>query len=214
VSAALDAQLLSYLRNQPTPDAAALSQLPKEDRELISAVMDALVNLRATVRADPNSPYSSKVRPLVELSDRLRRADLKVPALVLCSEVRAFGQYRPVPAPALSSTMGTTPLLYYEVANFTSVQQGGAGGNGGGGGEQWTTRLSQQLTITNDRNLVVWQSPVQVITDTYRSKRTDFFVTAKLSLPVFPAGRYTLKLTLTDLNSTQLTEAVEGVESK
>jgi hypothetical protein len=205
VSAALDAQLLNYLREKPAPDAAALAALPTEDRELISAVLDALVNFRAGVRADPNATYAAKSRPLADLADRVRlKSDLAVPVLTFASAATGFGVYEPSPA-TLSPRGNTSAILYYEVANFTSRLNDR---------KLWETRLTQQFTLFDATGKQVWQDRLQSITDTCRNRRTDFFMGLPLRLPAVPAGKYTLKLTLTDLNVGRVAEGVLAVESK
>lgn len=205
VSAALDGQLLAYLKDQRVPNPAALSSLPPEDSEIVSAVVDALVNFRQQVRNDPNLMYSTKVKPLADLAERMRnRADLAVPVMQFCSEIRFFGIYDPVP-PVLSSRSETRTFLYYEVANFTSRF---------GENRMWQTQLSQQLVLYDASGRVVWQDRLQSLADNCRSKRNDFFVKCPLRLPPMPPGKYVLKLTLTDMNVGRVTEASLPLESQ
>jgi hypothetical protein len=205
VSAALDAQLLAYLQEKPVPDPAALAELPAEDRELISAVMDALVNLRATVRSDPNAMFAAKARPVAELSERLKlRSDLSVPVIAICSDIRSFGVYEPAPQ-VLSPRGETNTRLYYEVANFMPRYTDK---------RMWETRLQQQLTLFDVAGRAVWSDKMQAITDLSRNRRQDFFIQSPLRLPPVPAGRYTLKATIQDLNASRVAEAVLAFESK
>lgn len=206
VPSILDGQLLAYLKDQPTPNVAALSGLPAEDREIISAVMDALVNFKLTMKADPNAMYAAKVKPLADMSERLRtRADLNVPVMTFCSDIRFFGIYDPVPA-MLSSRSDTRTYLYYEVQNFTSRFTTDT--------RMWETRLTQQLVLYDASGRVVWQDRVQSLVDNCRSKRNDFFVRSQLRLPPVAAGRYLLKLTLTDLNVGRVTESTLPVDCR
>src|SRR4051812_37592536 len=97
VSANLDYQLLLFLRDEPVPQLAAITALPTEDRELVSAVMDGLSNLRSTLHSDNNMLFSRKIRPITDLSDRLKQqADLTIPTLALCTKVEGFGRYDPI----------------------------------------------------------------------------------------------------------------------
>jgi len=80
VWAHLDFQMLQFLRDKPTPQLDMLAPLAAEDRELIASVMDGLSNFRNAIRADNNMLMSRKVRPFLELADRLRaQADLIIP---------------------------------------------------------------------------------------------------------------------------------------
>src|SRR4029453_11397434 len=93
-------QLIVFLRDDPVPQLSAISSLPTEDRELVSAVMDGLLNFRATLRSENNILLSRKVRPLTELAVRLRtQAELSIPSLVLCTKVEGFGRYEPIDPP-------------------------------------------------------------------------------------------------------------------
>lgn len=205
VSAALDAQLLAYLKGQPVPDAAAIAALPTEDRELVSAVIDSLVNFRAGVRAEPNADYATKVRPLAEMGDRLKtRSDLSVPVFVPNADVRSFGIYTPQPA-VLSSRVETQLRMYYEVANFTSRFTDK---------RVWETRLGQQITLYDGAGHAVWQDKMETWNDTCRNRRNDFYIATALRVPGVPPGRYTLKVTLTDLNVGRVAEAVSVVEAR
>ena len=52
--------------------------------KLIAAVIDGLINFRNGLRQDNNMLLSRKVRPLLEMADRLRsQADLKIPVIAL-----------------------------------------------------------------------------------------------------------------------------------
>src|SRR5207244_2470832 len=80
LSAHLDDQLLRFLRDESVPDLNALASLPSEDRELLTALLDGLSNFRSLIRAENNLLVSRKIRPLLEMSDRLRnQADLAIP---------------------------------------------------------------------------------------------------------------------------------------
>jgi hypothetical protein len=205
VSAQLDSALLSYLKEEKTPDAVKMAALPAEDREMISAVMDALVNLRAGVRADPNAPYQERVRPLGEMADRLRtRGDLSLPALKLTSSVSSFGVYEPIPA-ALSMRAETAAVVYVEVANFMSRlnERGG-----------YETRLTSTLSLYNSAGRAVWSSKPATVNDLCRNIRKDFFVPTVVRIPPMPVGKYKLKATVTDVNSNQVAERVLELESR
>lgn len=205
VSAQLDAALLAYLREEPSPNAAAIAGLAQEDREIIAAAVDALVNFRAAVRSDPNLMYAARVRPFAELSDRLRlRSELAVPVVAMASRVDSFGVYEPMPQ-VISTRSETVTVLYTEVANFTSrlTEQ-----------RQWETRLSAELGLFDAGGRRVWSFRPPLKVDLCRNRRTDFFISYLVRIPPQPAGRYVLKVTVTDENVGRVAEGLMPLESK
>lgn len=205
VSAQLDAAILAYLREEPSPNAAAIAGLPQEDREIISAAVDALVNFRAGVRTDPNLMYSARVRPFAELSDRLRlRSELAVPVVAMTSRVDSYGVYEPMPQ-VISTRTETVTVLYTEVANFTSRLTET---------RMWETRLSAELGLFDASGRQVWSYKPPLKVDLCRNRRTDFFVSSLVRIPPQPAGRYVLKATVRDENVGRVAEGLLALESK
>ena len=200
VWAHLDYQLLQFLRDKPTPQLDALAPLAAEDRELVAAVMDGLTNFRNAVRADNNMLLSRKVRPLLELAERVRaQADLIIPTMTLCTRVDGFGVYEPV-EPARFTAMKEHPVIVYcEVQNFASHQNA----NG-----MWETKLSQECVLYTETGLPVWQDKTENIPDLARQLRHDFFVVKKTKFPAnITIGRYILKVTIVDQQANRVTEA-------
>ncbi|MFN4243944.1 MAG: hypothetical protein ACK4PI_12005 [Tepidisphaerales bacterium] len=205
VSAQLDAALLAYLREEPTPNASAIASLPQEDREIIAAAIDALVNFRAGVRSDPNMMYAARVRPFAEMSDRLRlRSELAVPVVAMASRVDSFGVYEPMPQ-VISPRSETVTVLYTEVANFTSRLTET---------RQWETRLSAELGLFDASGRRVWSFRPPLKVDLCRNRRTDFFISYLVRIPPQPPGRYVLKVTVTDENVGRVAEGLLPLESK
>src|SRR2546423_8857004 len=115
----LDFQLLHFLRDEQTPQLDALTTLPLEDRELIATVMDGMTNFRNTLRADGNTLLSTKVKPLLELADRLRsQADLTIPVATLCTRVDGFGVYEPIDPLRFDAGKEHLAIVYCEVEEF------------------------------------------------------------------------------------------------
>src|SRR5690606_7958651 len=95
----LEYQLLRYIEGKQVPELGTLASLTKEDQEIVTAVIDALSNYRSNLRADSNLLLSRKIKPLMDLSDRLRaQADLEIPTVQLCRRVDGFGVYEPLEA--------------------------------------------------------------------------------------------------------------------
>jgi hypothetical protein len=200
VWAHLDFQMLQFLRDKPTPQLDVLAPLAAEDRELIASVMDGLTNFRNAIRADNNMLMSRKVRPFLELADRLRaQADLIIPTMTLCTRVDGFGVYEPV-EPARFTAMKEHPIIVYcEVENFASHQNGN---------KMWETKLSQEVVLYTETGLPVWQDKTENIPDLARNRRHDFFVVKKTKFPAnITIGRYILKVTIVDQQANRVTEA-------
>ena len=201
----LDFQLLQFLKDKPTPQLDSLAKLPTEDRELVASVMDGLTNFRNALRADNNMLMSRKVKPLLELADRVRaQADLTIPAIALCTKVDGFGVYEPI-EPARFTAMKEHPVIVYcEVENFASHQNDK---------KLWETKLSQEVVLYTETGLPVWQDKTQTIPDHARRRRHDFFIVKKTKLPGNVAiGRYLLKVTIVDQQANRVAEATVPVQ--
>ncbi|MGA2583641.1 MAG: hypothetical protein ABSG31_10225 [Tepidisphaeraceae bacterium] len=203
----LDYELLRFVRDEPTPDLSAISQLPAEDREILAALLDGLNNFRDNARADSNPMLSTKIQPLLEMADRLRsQAELTIPTIALCTDVHSYGVYTPLDSPRMGAGKENPVVVYCEVGNFTSVRDDQ---------NMWQTRLREELVLYTDTGLAVWpeKSNAEVFVDQSRNRRHDFFVARKIVLPSeLTIGRYLLKVTLTDEQSNRVVEATTPVE--
>ena len=200
VSAHLDYQLFMFLRDEPVPNLSAMSSLPAEDRELITSFMDGMSNFRNAIRADANMLLSRKVRPLVDMADRLRsRADLSIPTIVLCRKVEGFGRYEPIEPARFVAGKAHPVIIYCEVENFTSQLNDG---------KMWETKLSQDAVLYTENGLPVWSNRDEAFTDLARNRRRDFFVVKLVTLPDnLVIGRYLLKVSIVDQQSNRVAEA-------
>jgi hypothetical protein len=194
VSAQLDWQLYQFVHDEPVPDLPGLAPLNAEDRELLSAVLDALSNFNNAVRADPNLLLSRKVRPFLELADRLRnQAELVIPTIELCTRVTGFGVYDPIKPARFTAGKTTKIILYCEVENFASELNAD---------KQWETRLSQDVVLYTEQNgLEVWRDKTanKQVVDQSRNRRHDFFLAKVIELPAnLTIGRYLLKVSVVD----------------
>ena len=200
LAAQLDFQLLQLLRGQQVPQLDTISDLPAEDREVLSALMDALANFRAGVH-DDNLMLSRKIRPLIELADRLRtQASLRVASAALCSRVEAFGKFDPIPADRFLAGYKHSVIVYCELENFTSRLNGR---------NLWQTDLTHEAALYNDRGQrMLPAEKKEPVTDVSRNRRRDFFVVRQMTLPAtLAAGRYHLVVTICDQQAQRVTEA-------
>lgn len=195
----LDYQLSLFLKDESVPRAADTSQLTSEDREVLTAILDGLTNFRTNVRNDSNLLMGKKIRPLVDMTDRLRaRADLQIPNAALCSEVRGFGLYTPVEPPRFEVGVARNVVVYCEVENFSSQLTDKS---------QWETKLTQDLVLYSETGLPVWNEKTTVFSDACRNRRRDFFLVKKIAIdPRLPIGRYMLKISVMDQNANRVAE--------
>ncbi|HZZ42186.1 MAG TPA: hypothetical protein VFE58_04555 [Tepidisphaeraceae bacterium] len=202
-AANLDYQLVRFLRDEQAPDLAALSGLPADDREAISALVDGLTNFRAGLRGDPNGMSSKKVRPLLDMADRLRtQNDLQIPTMALCMAVKGYGLYDPIQTPFREGRENPA-LLYCEVNGFASRP---------GDGNMWETKLTEDVVLFKGENQVWKKTKVDEIIDRCKNRRHDFYVMNRIQFPAtLPAGAYTLKVTIIDEIGNRVAEAMTPV---
>ncbi|MGD0541568.1 MAG: hypothetical protein ABSB33_08625 [Tepidisphaeraceae bacterium] len=203
----LDYQLLRFVRDEPTPELSNVTQLSDEDRDILLALMDGLNNFRAAARSDGNLMLNRKIQPLLEMADRLRsEAQLAIPTVAFCSQVSSYGVYRPMPSSRFPAGRNNDLIVYCEAANFTSVQ---------GSDRIWRTRLKQDMVLYTDTGLAVWPEKGNAATfvDESRNRHHDFFISRRVQLPSsLAAGKYVLKITLTDEESNRIVEAGAPLE--
>lgn len=202
----LDFQLYEFLRDKPVPDLTAAAPLPQEDRELLMAIMDSLSNFRSAVQSDSNLLLGKKMAPLLALEERLRRqAELEIPTIALCTKIDRFGTYMPITPPKFAVRGSNNRFaVYCEVQNFATRQNG----NG-----MWETNLVEECVLYNESGGVVWQGTATPVTDLSRNRRHDFYCYEIVQLaPSLPAGKYVLKMTITDQQSKRVAEATTSLE--
>ncbi len=199
LAAQLDYQLIQFLRGEQVPQMKSITGLPSEDREVLTALLDGLSNFRSNVRNDSNQMLSQKIRPLVEMADRLRgQADLTLPNAALCTRVDGYGVYDPI-APARFSAGKDHPVIVYcEVENFASLMNEK---------KLWETKLSNEVILYTETGMVAWSDKSKSIVDQSRNRRHDFFIVKKTKLPnTLQIGRYILKISVTDQQSNRVAE--------
>jgi hypothetical protein len=200
VDAQLELQLLRFLRNQPVPEATDIAPLPAEDRELVSAVTDALSNFRSVVRDESNPMSADKARPFLDMADRIRsRADLSVASMSLCERVLAYGNYDPISPPRFAAGQPNWAVFYCEVDGFMSQLDEK---------QLWGTKLSLALRLYREDGLELWTPAPETVVDASRRRRRDFFIAKKIQLPLtLTPGRYLLKASVRDLQANRVAES-------
>jgi hypothetical protein len=138
------------------------------------------------------------------MADRLRSlADLTIPTVALCSEVRGFGNYTPFDGdpPHFSAGAGHPVILYCEVQNFSAQLHDS---------KMWQTELGQDAVLYTEGGMEVWRDKPQSVIDSARNRRQDFFIVQRMQLPAtLPIGRYLLKVTIEDKQSHHVAEATQ-----
>lgn len=208
VSAHLDWQLLQFLQGQNVPQLSPLSVLQSEDRELLTTLLDGLTNFRTGLRTDNNMLLSRKIKPLLELSDRLRtQAELSVPVVALCTDVKGFGVYEPLDPARFKAGAEHKVIVYCEVENFASLLDEQ---------KRWQTKLTQEVVLYTEQNgLEVWRdkTPIRPIIDYSRNRRHDFFIVKMIRLPAnLTIGRYLLKVSVVDQQVSRVAENTAPIQ--
>lgn len=204
LSAQLDYQLAQLLRGEQVPQLKSMANLPAEDREVVTALLDGISNFRSNARNESNQMLSQKVRPLVEMADRLRaQSDLRLPNAVLCTKVDGFGVYDPM-TPRFAAGKEHRAIVYCEVENFASQVNDK---------KQWETRLSNEVTLYTETGMVALSDKSKSIVDSSRNRRHDFFIVKVVKFPAtLPIGRYVLSIAVTDQQSNRVAEAKISVQ--
>ncbi len=201
----LDYQLVQLLGDQQVPQIPVIASLSPEDREVLMTVLDGLSNFRVSARSEGNVLLSKKVRPMLEMADRLRStADLEVPTVSLCRRVDGFGVYEPI-EPARFVTGREHPVIIYcEVENFSSRLNEK---------KLWETRLTQETVLYTESGQAVWQEKSRMIVDQARNRRHDFFTVRMAKLPAqLEPGKYLLKVTVIDQQVKRVAEGTATVQ--
>ena len=205
VDAQLEYQLVRFLQNQSVPDGNDLASLPSDDRELVSAVTDALTNFRSVVRGGPNAMAAEKARPFIEMADRIRsRSDLTVSGLSLCKKVTAYGVYEPIEPLRFPVGAGNRAVVYCEVDGFLSQLNDKS---------LWGTELWLGLRLFSESNLELWTPQLDKVSDISRKRRRDFFIAKPIQLPAtLIPGRYYLKATVEDRQAHRVAESTIQID--
>jgi hypothetical protein len=118
------------------------------------------------------------------------RTDLLVPRVVLCRQVRSFGDFQPIEPPTFTAGHDHQVIVYTEVANFHSEETDE---------QRFRTALSLRVEILRPDGERAWQKEAQTIEDLCRNRRQDFFLAQIIRLPAtLEAEDYFLRVIVED----------------
>lgn len=181
------------LLNPADSQAAELAKtLPEADQAVFTDLLTALQGMNSAT----GSTAADRAAPLLDAARKWQAdADLALPKLVLATRVDSFGVYNAV-EPRFEQGRRHTVIIYCEVANFSSSKSD----------DGWyQTRLSQQETLITDDGLLVWRPNAEEVEDRSMNQRRDFYLVKKLTIPEnLAAGKYTLRMTVTDRNTNRI----------
>ncbi len=156
--------------------------------------------------SDPLGRWDEALAGATALRDRVAAAaDLSIPTLLLCSEVRSFGNYETMPADQFLAGQSNRMIVYCEVENFHSrLNEAGL----------HETTLATRIEVFDAvSGASVWSQEQPEIVDTCRRRRADFFLAQRAVLPATLAeGRYVLKMTVEDTQAGRLSEQTLDLE--
>ena len=162
-----------------------------EQQELAKRFVGSLIAIREAHLGDPAGGARSALGEIEQLAATLREAsDLAIPTLVLCREVRGFGQYQPMEPARFASGTAAEFVVYLEVRDFASRKRD----------DGWYhTQFDLKTTVLSHGGDVVLELDDPAIVDRCRNKRTDCFIPRLVRLPAtLSPGEYTVKVTLAD----------------
>ncbi len=191
---------LTQLAFEQDADAGRVSsELSEPMRSILAALIGAGIAVRNS-GADPIAPADEALERVEQLLLAVReRADPKVSAVALCRKVATFGVYEEMSTEEFVSGRSIQTIVYSEIANLRATQ-----------GEDgfFETRLGTRLEVLSADGLSYFQREEPEIVDRCRTRRTDFFLAQRITLPpTLPAGDYVLKVMVEDKLANRADEA-------
>jgi hypothetical protein len=195
----LDARLLAALAGDDQRARQPLELVPEEQQKLAAAFVEALIALRQSHPGEPGEAVAAARREFERLLGEFERtAELKVPALVICSAVRGFGLYDEIQPPTFLAGQVNEFVSYCEVSGFKSEKQSD---------DSHLTLLDLKTTLLTRAGDVVLRLDDPGVRDVCRKPRRDFFISRLIQLPATLApGDYVLKVTVVDRLGEKVTE--------
>ena len=175
--------------------------LTSEDQRLLGVVRDGLADFRRTLRRADGGPTplpSEKAQPLLDMGRALRRqVGLTLPTVALCSEVKLFGSYEPLPT-SFPAGKAQLTILYVEVDGFASRELPSG---------EWETKMALSATLYDADGRAVLTLPEAQAVDRSRQQRRDFYLCSYLTLPAdTKPGPLTLKVSVRDELSRRISQ--------
>ncbi|MGC4032311.1 MAG: hypothetical protein QM754_11380 [Tepidisphaeraceae bacterium] len=162
----IDDQLYRMLNGEQVPTSDAMAGLSLEDRDILSSILDGMANFRGGVKKDANLLVTRKIKPILEMSDRLRsRADMSIVNANVCRKITAFGIYDPIIPANLRSGIVNKLWLYYEVENLNPRLDGN---------NNWVTPFQQDLVLYDEYGQPQWSLLGVKSKDECRARRRAF----------------------------------------
>ncbi|MFG0257844.1 MAG: hypothetical protein ACF8GE_08090 [Phycisphaerales bacterium JB043] len=191
-----------------TDSTLSAPSLTQRETEIVTAFRDML---RATAEGTRSSAgdVSHISNTVHNASDELAKGDpLAIVTAALCSRVEGFGRYTELPQRLLAGRAHPA-IVYVELENFASRTGSDVRGN-----SAHIVEITQELSLYHDADgLLAWKQPQQLVTDTSRSKRSDFFLVQRIDLPqTLTVGIYRLKVTIKDQVSGHAAEIILPLE--
>jgi len=85
----------------------------------VLAQVRSLITAKSTAQKDPAAWANKQLEALENLRGLVRaKADLKVPAVVICNAIEGYGRYTPIEPPEFKAGQQNLVLVYIEVDNF------------------------------------------------------------------------------------------------
>ncbi len=180
-----------------------LAPIPGTPMTQDERIVADLTNALRAINSQPTDNMATRAAPIIELAKAYAaEGDLKIPVLALASRVDSYGVYLQI-NDKLPAGKRTAALLYCELRNFVSTKDD----------KGFTTRLTQQDTLLTSDGMLVWRSNPEQYVDVCRNARQDFYSVKRVTFPEsLPAGRYTLKMVVTDQASNKIATASINIQ--
>jgi hypothetical protein len=191
VELARSLRFLQFLSGNNAASLEAIPGLAPDEQNLWHWMMASMIAARDRV---PGMSRADQAAEVLEDLDRVqailrKEAPLGLGTVRFCSEILAFGDYRPVENRCFRP--GDETKLYAEIKNFVSEK---------GTDGLYRVRLNVSLSLERPDGTSVLQDSIPNVEDKCRTPRQDFFLRVHFRVPQnVPPGPYVLKVTFEDV---------------
>ncbi|HPF37300.1 MAG TPA: hypothetical protein P5081_15545 [Phycisphaerae bacterium] len=161
-------------------------------QEIMLAQLRSMQAARSGTSRDPATWANRQLEAMRSLQEKLRaKADLQVPKVELCTEIKQFGVYTPFPSTDFKAGVPNPVLIYVEVDNFESRKMPSG---------EYRTVLGARLTLLSSEGRELVSMDDSNIEDISRGVRRDFFLAfGPITIPGnLPVGDYIVKVEIED----------------